>query len=173
MNSTIHGPAARRALALGLVAGAWLILSASTPGVKTFLPAGAAAVAAEPDRIHLAQADAVPVKSPVSYSSGQADRGEAKYEKECLDCHGKNLKGGLTGGAPLRGLNFKQKFADGAPASAMYLFMSTLMPPNSPGRYSPHTYADLMAYILKRNGFKAGAPLPSDVDALDYLIMEK
>jgi hypothetical protein len=73
----------------------------------------------------------------------------------------------------LRGLAFEEKFADGAPASSLYLFMSTLMPPNSPGRYSPSTYADLMAYILKRNGFKAGSALPSDVDALDYLIMEK
>ncbi len=34
-------------------------------------------------------------------------------------------------------------------------------------------YAELMAYILKVNGFKAGAPLPSDPDALDLLIVEK
>ena len=30
-----------------------------------------------------------------------------------------------------------------------------------------------MAYILKVNGFTAGEPLPSDLDALDDLIMEK
>ena len=173
MNPTIHGPAARRALALGLVAGAWLILSASTSGVETFLPAGAAAAAAEPDRIYLAQADAVPVESPVSYSSAQASRGEKKYLRACEGCHGENLKGGINGGAPLRGMSFGQKYFDGAPASWMYEFMSTLMPPNSPGRYSPNTYADLMAYVLKRNGFRAGAPLPSDVDVLEYLIMEK
>ena len=47
------------------------------------------------------------------------------------------------------------------------------MPPNAPGRFSPSAYADMMAYILKQNGFKAGAPLPSDLDALDSLIMEK
>jgi hypothetical protein len=55
----------------------------------------------------------------------------------------------------------------------MFSFMSSAMPPNSPGRYSPSTYADLMAYILKRNGVQSGAPLPSDFDSLDYLIMEK
>jgi len=173
MNPTIHGPATRRALAMGLVAGAWLILSASTSGVETFLPAGAAAAAAEPDRIYLAQADAVPVESPVSYSSEQADRGKIKFIKECEECHGKNLNGGINGGAPLRGVSFGEKYFDGAPASWMYEFMITLMPPNSPGRYSPSTYADLMAYVLKRNGFSAGAPLPSDLDALEYLIMEK
>ncbi len=157
---------------MGLVAGAWLILSASTPGVEAFLPAGAA-TAAEPDHIHLAQADAAPAESPVSYSSEQADRGEGRYEKECGECHGDDLRGGLIGGPPLRGVSFEQKFADGAPASGLYSFMSTLMPPNSPGRFSPSAYADMMAYILKQNGFKAGAPLPSDVDALDTLIMEK
>jgi hypothetical protein len=30
-----------------------------------------------------------------------------------------------------------------------------------------------MAYILKRNGFRAGAPLPTDLDALDHLMMVK
>jgi len=142
-------------------------------GGESVLPADAATAAAEPDRIQLAQAATVPVESPVSYSSDQANRGEDRYERACIECHGDDLKGGMNGGAPLRGVNFLQKYANGAPASALYLYTSTLMPPNSPGRYSPSTYADLMAYILKRNGFRAGAPLPSDVDALDYLIMEK
>ena len=120
-----------------------------------------------------AQSSAEPVERPVSYSSEQADRGKKRYIRDCVDCHGENLKGGLSGGAPLRGLAFEEMFFDGLPASVMYALMSSTMPPDSPGRYSPRTYADLMAYILKRNGFKTGAPLPSDFDALDYLIMEK
>lgn len=166
MKLTVHRRSARLALALGLVAGTWLILPASAPG------AGAAA-AAEPERIHLAQADATPVESPVSYAADQADRGETRFDRDCAECHGDDLTGGLIGGPPLRGLSFEQKFADGAPASALFLFTSTLMPPNAPGRYSPSVYADLVAYILKRNGFRAGAPLPSDVDQLDYLMMVK
>jgi mono/diheme cytochrome c family protein len=158
---------------LGLVVGAWLVPSASTAGVEAFLPAGAATAEAEPDRILLAQADAAPVESPVSYSSDQADRGGEKYENDCEECHGDDLKGGLNGGPPLRGLAFEEKFADGLPASLLFSFMSSAMPPNSPGRYSDTTYADLLAYILKRNGFQPGAPLPSDFDALDNLIMEK
>ncbi len=173
MNPTIHRPVGRLALALGLVAGAWLIPSASTSGAETALPAGTATAVAEPNLIQLAQADTAPVERPVSYAPDQADRGKKKYEKECQVCHGDDLKGGINGGAPIRGVNFKMKFADGAPASALFVFMSGLMPPNSPGRFSPNTYADLMAYVLKRNGFRAGAPLPSDLDALDYLIMEK
>jgi mono/diheme cytochrome c family protein len=160
--------AARPALALGLVAGAWLAVSASAPGAETLAPAGAG-----PEHIQLAQADAAPEGHPVSFSAEQATRGEERYQKECGECHGKDLRGGLIGGPPLRGVSFEQKFADGAPASGLYSFMSTAMPPNSPGRFSPDAYADMMAYILKQNGFQAGAPLPSDLDALDALTMTK
>ncbi len=109
---------------------------------------------------------------PITYASDQADRGEVRFGKDCEECHGKSLKGGLNGGAPLRGLQFEQKYAD-LPASALFEFMSTTMPPNAPGRYSATTYAELMAYILKRNGFQAGAPIPTDLDALDNLIIKK
>ena len=147
MMPTMNGPATRLALALGFVVGVGTVAAA--------------------------QSNAEPVEALVTYSSDQADRGKVRYIKECVDCHGENLKGGLSGGAPLRGLSFEEKYFEGLPASVMFAYMTGTMPPNSPGRYSPKTYADLMAYILKRNGFKAGAPLPSDFDALDYLIMEK
>lgn len=110
---------------------------------------------------------------PVSYTQDQANRGEKTFVNECVDCHGDDLRGGLNGGPPLRGLSFEQKFADGAPASGLFVFMSTLMPPNDPGRYSPSGYADLMAYVLEQNGFQAGAPLPSDENALGNLIVQK
>lgn len=108
-----------------------------------------------------------------SYSNEQAERGESKYEDQCEECHGDELRGGLNGGPPLRGLSFEERYFHGAPASGLFLFMSTAMPPNSPGRFSPAVYADIMAYILKRNGIQAGAELPSDVEALDNLILEK
>jgi mono/diheme cytochrome c family protein len=124
--------------------------------------------------ILVAQADAAPADKPVSYTEEQADRGKKRFDGDCVDCHGEDLRGGLNGGPPLRGLTFESKYAEGAPASGMFIFMSTLMPPNDPGRYSPGVYADLMAYILKMNGFQPGSePLPSDVDALDHMIVEK
>jgi hypothetical protein len=51
--------------------------------------------------------------------------------------------------------------------------MSTLMPPEAPGRFSESVYADLMAYVLQVNGFDAGAALPSNVDALNKLVIAK
>ncbi len=124
-------------------------------------------------RILVAQADAASTEIPVSYSSEQADRGETQYKRDCVECHGEDLRGGLLGGPPLRGQSFEGKYGKGSPAGVLYELMSATMPPDAPGRYSESTYADLMAYILKRNGFPAGgAPLPSDVDALYNMIID-
>lgn len=163
----------RVALAFGLMAAVWPAASPATPATPGADPApagGAAetAAAATAETYLLAQAE-----RPVSFQADQADRGEDRYLKDCEECHGDDLKGGLNGGAPLRGLAFEGKYFEGAQASVLFSFMSTQMPPNDPGRYSPTTYADLMAYILKRNGVQPGAPLPADLDALDLLIMEK
>jgi len=110
---------------------------------------------------------------PVSYTTEQAGRGQSRYERDCVECHGADLTGGLIGGPPLRGTAFEQKYANGAPASVLFGFMSSAMPPERPGRFSPDVYADLMAYILQQNGFAAGEPLPSDMAELGNLIMEK
>tara|TARA_B100001123_G_C15275521_1_gene1012018 strand:+ start:480 stop:914 length:435 start_codon:yes stop_codon:yes gene_type:complete len=109
----------------------------------------------------------------VSYTFEQAARGKTKYEKYCGECHGNDFKGGVNGGAPLKGVSFLEKYANGAPASWLFEFMYYMMPPDTPGRYSPKTYADMMAYILKRNGFQSGDPLPSEVEELENIIMSK
>jgi mono/diheme cytochrome c family protein len=114
-----------------------------------------------------------PAMTPVSYSTEQAERGEKRFIDVCEECHGRDLKGGLNGGPPLRGSAFEARYFEGAPASALFGFMSTAMPPESPGRFSDAVYADLMAYVLKGNGVKPGAELPSDIEALDQLTMVK
>jgi mono/diheme cytochrome c family protein len=111
--------------------------------------------------------------TPVSYTADQAERGKKVFSEDCVECHGKDLRGGLLGGPPLRGQSFEQKYAKGAPAGQLFEVMSGTMPPNAPGSYSANVYADLMAYVLKTNGYKAGAELPSDVDALYNLTIEK
>lgn len=156
----------------GAAAATMLLLSSPVPaGAAETLGGSAAGLA--PEQLILAQASAPAAEKPVHYSSEQADRGEDRYLRDCEECHGDDLKGGLNGGAPLRGLAFEAKYLEGLPASILFSYMSVAMPPNSPGRYSVNTYADLMAYILKRNGFRAGSELPADLDALDALFMVK
>ena len=117
--------------------------------------------------------EVIEVESLVSYTKEQAARGKKYYEKYCAECHGKEFMGGVNGGPVLRGVSFLEKYANGAPASWMFEFMFYMMPPDQAGRFSPKKYADMMAYILKKNGFKSGEPLPSDLDALENLIMKK
>lgn len=157
-----------RVLVLALTFGASLALTLPSDGFEAGSTATAIAGPGPSSSVVLAQAT-----TKVTFAAEQSDRGETRYGRECVDCHGEDLGGGLLGGPPLKGLAFLSKFGNGAPASGLYLFMSTAMPPDQPGRFSPANYADLMAYVLKVNGFAEGAPLPSDVAALDTLIMEK
>jgi S-disulfanyl-L-cysteine oxidoreductase SoxD len=133
-----------------------------------------AAASSQPDAAaSSSQPEAAPASKPATYTAEQADRGKEVFAEDCIDCHGKDLRGGLLGGPPLRGQSFEDKYGKGSPAGVLFEVMSTTMPPNDPGRYSDETYADLMAYILKTNGYKAGAELPSEVDALYELVIEK
>ncbi|MBD8065879.1 c-type cytochrome [Devosia sp. PTR5] len=120
-------------------------------------------------RLLVAQAEG----AKATFSLEQAERGKKEFSQECVECHGKDLRGGLLGGPPLRGQSFEAKYGKGSPAGVLFEVMSSTMPPNAPGSYSDAVYADLMAHILKTNGYKSGAELPSDVDALYNLVIEK
>ncbi len=109
----------------------------------------------------------------VTFTAEQVEAGKKVFNEDCVECHGKDLRGGLLGGPPLRGQAFEAKYGKGLPAGALYEVMQATMPPNAPGSYSPETYAALMAHILKTNGYKSGAPLPADVDTLYNLVIEK
>jgi len=153
-----------------IVAGASILaVSGMAHGLETKPLATTPAPHAE-TRVLVAQAEG----AKVSFTTQQADSGKKVFNEDCVECHGKDMRGGLLGGPPLRGVAFDDKYAKGAPAGTLYEVMSGTMPPNAPGSYSPETYADLMAYILKTSGYKAGtAELPADVDALYNLIIEK
>lgn len=114
-----------------------------------------------------------PKERPVSYGADQAARGEKKYLSECEECHGDDLKGGLNGGASLAGSAFNEKWGDGMQASVLFAYLANEMPPDNAGRFSSKAYAEIMAYILMRNGYPEGESLPDDIDTLDYLIMQR
>jgi mono/diheme cytochrome c family protein len=161
--SVLAGGIAAAAIASVLLAVSSIAHGVEAPVLATTVPTPADA------RIHVAQAEG----TKVSYTAEQATRGKEVYVEDCVECHGSDMRGGLLGGPPLRGSAFEQKYGGGSPAGVLYEVMSGTMPPNDPGRYSPGTYADLMAYILKTNAYKAGAELPSDIDALYNLVIQK
>lgn len=88
------------------------------------------------------------------YTSGQAERGAAAYAENCGFCHGANLAG--TGEAkPIAGPEFLSSW-NGLTMGDLFDRTRTTMPLGKPGTLSRETYADVLAYVLKFNGFPAG-----------------
>jgi len=107
------------------------------------------------------------------YTEAQAERGRSAYAQACASCHADDLRG--KGTAPsLVEESFAFLWAD---MSVGDLVERTrmLMPSDRPGSLSSATYADIIAFVMSKNGFPAGgAELATDVDILkQILITEK
>ena len=104
------------------------------------------------------------------YSADQAGRGKEAYVKECGSCHSDNLQGGDE--APgLVGSGFLAQWLD---LSVGDFFERTriTMPQDRPSQLSRSTYADIIAYILKVNGFPEGsAELPTELATLKSVMI--
>jgi mono/diheme cytochrome c family protein len=103
-----------------------------------------------------------------TYTEEQADRGEDAYAENCSGCHGATLGG--EGEAPgLIGSGFRTRWFSES-ALPFFAYISTSMPQQAPGTLEPQTYADIMAYILQRNGYPDGeAELPANAEILPTL----
>ena len=101
-------------------------------------------------------------RAPSLFTAAQATRGEASYDHSCLACHGPHLDDGDIGGPPLRGSYFRSHWG-GGDVAALFAYTKNVMPPDNPGGLNDSTYADILAYILQVNGYKAGeSELPTD-----------
>jgi mono/diheme cytochrome c family protein len=108
-----------------------------------------------------------------AFTEAQVERGRALYQKNCQDCHGTQLDNGEFGGAPLKGLSFRQHWGTGDVAG-LFGYVSALMPPDRPGQLSPQSYTDLTAFLLSSNGYVAGSEeLTADPDAQRRMNMKK
>jgi quinoprotein glucose dehydrogenase len=89
------------------------------------------------------------------YTDAQAARGQAVYERACASCHLANLEGG--GLAPgLVADAFSYRWQDG-PLADLFTVTKATMPSGQPGSLSDSEYADVVAYILKRNNYPSGS----------------
>ena len=99
------------------------------------------------------------------YTETQAKRGEKIYAESCASCHGDDLSGG--GQTPaLAGKEFNGDWND---LTMNDLFDRTRlsMPADKPGTLKPEQTADVIAYLLKKGNFPAGAAdLPAEIAAL-------
>ena len=87
-----------------------------------------------------------------AYTEAQAARGVAPFGQSCAGCHVLTAEGR----APLVGNPFWKSFAQKSVADLLD-FVSKNMPNGTPGSLSEATYQDVVALILKSNGFPAGS----------------
>ena len=96
------------------------------------------------------------------YTDAQAARGAAVYDGACSGCHRTDLGGGT--GPSLRDQRFAREFA-GKDLRTLFT-KTTTMPRNAPASLGDNVYLDIVAHLLKENGFAAGAK-ELTADALD------
>ena len=106
------------------------------------------------------------------YSEAQAGRGEALYQQFCSACHGARLQGNPA--APLTGEAFRARWEDGKHSlDDLFYIIRSLMPNNAPGSLSKAQYADVVAYILKVNGYpEGGSELTPNVAAMKAVTLQ-
>ncbi len=86
------------------------------------------------------------------YTEAQAARGQMAFSQSCSGCHVLTAQGK----GPVVGDPFWKSFAQKTVADLLQ-FVSANMPNGSPGSLDESTYRDLVALILKSNGFPAGS----------------
>jgi len=97
------------------------------------------------------------------YTEVQAARGAAVYDTACAGCHRADLSGGT--GPALREQRFAQDFA-GKDLKALFTKTATTMPRGAPGSLGDNVYLDVVAHVLRENGFPPGSE-ELTADALD------
>ena len=101
----------------------------------------------------------------------QVERGKVTYNKHCVSCHGFSLRGGEFDGVPLSGNYFAKRW-DGKSIEGLLTYIKASMPPGLGGRFSTSTYLDLVAYILKANGYPEGEQyLGSNLESLNQIFI--
>jgi mono/diheme cytochrome c family protein len=96
-----------------------------------------------------------PDESGISYSTDQAQQGQAVFGQRCVSCHGDDMTGGVGGGPPLTGDYFFGLWGEQS-LSSVYSFIKSTMPEDNPGSLSNTQVTQVLAYILQFNGFPAG-----------------
>ena len=99
------------------------------------------------------------------YTEAQAKRGETAYAQDCAKCHGPDLVGADVA-PPLAGGEFQSGWND-LTVGDLFERLRITMPADKPGTVSRQDNADLVAFLLAKNGFPAGdAELPTQTEIM-------
>ena len=144
----------------------------------TYLGEGSGPAPAEPATVTRSSGSENEVpRTPVAnailpqFTAAQSAAGKTAYNASCAVCHGNTLTNG-TMGTPLAGPYFRKMWT-GRTVRAFYDRAHKTMPPAAPGSLAVDVYANIVAYILDINGFKAGGtPLAARSGTLDRMVIQ-
>ena len=138
-----------------------LIASLLFPLTGCASPGAASTAVAPQSEAPPVEASTVTVATPASatsFTDDQADRGREVFRSQCTECHASS---------EFSDSQFKFKWSR-RHAGSLYQMIQTQMPETAPGSLTDEEAVDLVAYILRMNGFEPGASeLAADPEALD------
>ena len=106
------------------------------------------------------------------FTAEQATRGAEAYEKACASCHMSDLRGESFAPA-LNGDAFGLRWENGKLGDLHKIIKGT-MPADNPGSLTPQQYADIVAFLLKANGYQPGQALSENpADSAQILFGKK
>jgi alcohol dehydrogenase (cytochrome c) len=101
--------------------------------------------------------------------AAQVQQGRTAYAQHCASCHGASLTAGQFAPA-LKGPEFLAKWGT-LPASELFEYIHTSMPPGQAGALPDPTYAAVTALILSENGGTAPGALPVNAELLARVML--
>lgn len=102
------------------------------------------------------------------FTLAQAARGEIAYRATCASCHGDSLAG-INDAPALTGPDF-HKTHDGNALSSLFNRISNDMPSDNPGSLTGPQVAELVAFLLRYNGYPGGkVELPAAAESLSQI----
>jgi mono/diheme cytochrome c family protein len=102
------------------------------------------------------------------FTLAQAARGESTFRMTCSNCHGDSLAG-INDAPPLTGPGFAKTW-DGNALSSLFNRIGNDMPSDNPGSLTKPQVAEMVAFVLRFNGYPAGkADLPAAPESLSQI----
>lgn len=112
--------------------------------------------------VRAAEAEVGGTSAKVTFTTVQIDQGRLLYAQHCANCHGAELQGGA--GMPLTGSAFTSRWR-GRALRDLYQIAAKQMPLDAPGTIQDTENFEVLAFVLSKNGYEAGA-VPFGVSTL-------
>ena len=144
------------------------------PVIRLLMPFGVAvALAFVPATVNAALTQETPPADPRTvwdgvYSEVQAERGQTLYAESCSGCHAPDLRGDSTSPS-LVGMSFTFLWG-GSTLGALFERIREQMPTDRPGSLPAKTYRDIVAFLLRSNGYPLGQQ-ELESDDLDDIVI--